>query len=357
MSMSWSRPGIRLQMRPSPSLRGPPSAVWSARTTFGSQARGAPPAPSLQAYWLMIGEIRENGRLRSEFCSRAGASAIERSVFDHPAHQFVKRDAGVLRHLRHQRGFGHSRLGIHFKADQALRTGKTVIVAKVGAGDPTAAKRTMRGECRALDFFVYDRGDRRRQQVLGAAWRIFGFVVVKLYRGHDLDHAEGPVAHDSTGELLARDVGLDKNPIAESAVGACQFLRRMPVILATDVYADAGACCQRLDNLRRRQQMALCHFRARRNHPSRHGNAGSLQHHLGGFLLHRERRREHTRMSVWNAKNFEHALQHAIFARTTVQYIERSIGFERTERCSDFAIDVDPADPIAGTLESVSACL
>ena len=81
--------------------------------------------------------------------------------------------------------------------------------------------------------------------------------------------------------------------------------------------------------------MALCCFLARRNHSSRHRNAGSLEYRLGDFLLHCERGREHARMRIWNAENLEHALQRSVFARTSMQHIECNIGLERAQRCGD----------------------
>ncbi len=97
--------------------------------------------------------------------------------------------------------------------------------------------------------------------MLRAAGRVFGFVVVELGVGDDLDDAERLVAHHRAGQFLAGDEGLDQHALAELPVRPRQFLRRMLVVLAHDEDADAGAFGHRLDHVRRRQQMFLAPLR------------------------------------------------------------------------------------------------
>ncbi len=75
--------------------------------------------------------------------------------------------------------------------------------------DAAAADRLVGRERLALDGGVDVRRDPRRQDVLRAARRILAFVIVKLLRGLDLDHAQGSIAHHGAGQLAPVDVALD----------------------------------------------------------------------------------------------------------------------------------------------------
>src|SRR5262245_16239461 len=189
--------------------------------------------------------------------------------------------------------------------------------------------------------------------MLRAPGRIFGFVVVKLHRRYDFDHAESLLAHHSAGKFLSRNIGLDENELAKSPVGTSQFLRRMLVILAHEENTNARSLRQGLDDVRERQRVLLCRFFAGDNLASGHRNTRALEHGLGSLLLHCERGRKHTGMRVWNAENFKHPLQRTVFAGAPMQYIERSIGLELAQCRSNVAIDVDPADLVARPFESI----
>src|SRR5215472_12867367 len=80
------------------------------------------------------------------------ASAVVRGVLHHPLHQLIERDARIGSKFRHERGLGHAGLGIDLKADQLSRP--PIVVAKVRAADPTAAKRVMRSQSQSSDLLV-----------------------------------------------------------------------------------------------------------------------------------------------------------------------------------------------------------
>src|SRR5215469_13112565 len=80
------------------------------------------------------------------------ASAAGRGVLHHPLHQLIERDARIGSKFRHERGLGHAGLGIDLKADQLSRP--PIVVAKVGAADPTAAERVMRSQSQSSDLLV-----------------------------------------------------------------------------------------------------------------------------------------------------------------------------------------------------------
>src|SRR5215472_14603727 len=76
--------------------------------------------------------------------------------------------------------------------------------------------------------------------MLGATWRIFGFVVVKFHGRDNLDHPERFLTHHCAGEFLAGNIRFNKHPLAEGPIRARQFLRRMLVIFAHYENTDAG---------------------------------------------------------------------------------------------------------------------
>src|SRR5215813_93452 len=96
--------------------------------------------------------------------------------------------------------------------------------------------------------------------MLGAAWRVFRFVVVEFHGGYDFDHPECLVSHHRAGDFLARNIRLNQYPLAECPVGPSQFLRRMLVILPYEKNADAGTLAYRLHDVGRWEQMAFCGF-------------------------------------------------------------------------------------------------
>ena len=61
----------------------------------------------------------------------AAVLPVATRLLHHPAHELGKRQPGVRRQLRNQRGRGHARLRIDFQADQLARAARRVVVAEV----------------------------------------------------------------------------------------------------------------------------------------------------------------------------------------------------------------------------------
>ena len=76
-------------------------------------------------------------------------------------------------------------------------------------------------------------------------------------------------------------------------------------------------------------------------------NAVGAKQRLGIVFLHRQRRRQHARMGVGNAEDFQQALQRAVLAGPAMQHIERDVGFGGAQGRRDVAGDVDRGDPVA----------
>ena len=183
--------------------------------------------------------------------------------------------------------------------------------------------------------------------MLGSARGVLGLVIVKACRRHDLDHAERLLAHDGAGQLLAGDVFFDDDPIAIRPILAIELLRRMGVIRRNDEYPDARALRDRLDHIRRRQQMSSRRFEPRGYESLGHRHASRSKQRLGDILLHGDRRGHHAGMGVGDASDFQETLERTVLAGTAVQDIERDIGFHGGEDGSDITADVDSGDAIA----------
>src|SRR5690554_5796748 len=110
----------------------------------------------------------------------------------------------MLAKLRHERGRRHAGLGVDLEEDQ-LACG--LVPAEVRARDPAAAERAMRGKRVRLDRAADLVWNARRQDVLRAAGRVLGLVVVELemVRGDDIYDLGHAVADDGAGELPPRD--------------------------------------------------------------------------------------------------------------------------------------------------------
>src|SRR5260221_6929729 len=125
------------------------------------------------------------GALR--FAARAMVSPVDRSVFDHPAHEFRETVAGMDGKIGYQRSAGHARLGVDFENDGlGLRTAR-VVITEVGARDTAAAQGPVGHQRIFLALPVDVVGDVGGENVLGAARRIFRDVIVESTLRYDVD--------------------------------------------------------------------------------------------------------------------------------------------------------------------------
>ena len=88
--------------------------------------------------------------------------------------------------LRHERGGRHARLRVDFEKNDAP---PLVIEPKIGASDSAAAKYPMRTYRDAHCITAHILGDRRGQNMLRSAFRIFSLVIVKARLRDDLCQA------------------------------------------------------------------------------------------------------------------------------------------------------------------------
>ena len=84
------------------------------------------------------------GRGAGDWLARLQMSArslpVATRLLDHPAHELGKRQSGVRRQLRNERGRRHAGLRIHFQADQLARAAGGVVVAEVRPRNAAAAQ-------------------------------------------------------------------------------------------------------------------------------------------------------------------------------------------------------------------------
>ena len=115
------------------------------------------------------------------------------------------------------------------------------------------------------------------------------------------------------------------------------------MLLGDDEHADARTLRHRLDDVGRRHRVRLGRLGGVDHLAIRHRDTGGRHHQLGDVLLHRQRRREHTGMSVGNRLDFQDALQRAVLARRAMQYVEGDIGLDRLQHGCDVAAHIDRA--------------
>src|SRR5579883_3214915 len=103
-----------------------------------------------------------------------------------------------------------------------------------------------------------------------SARRVFGLIIVKSHRRHDLDDAERLLTYDRAGQLLTRNVLFDDDPLPISPIRAIELLRRMGMLRRDDEDTDTGAFGDRLDHIRRRHDVLAPDLEAGSNHPLRY---------------------------------------------------------------------------------------
>src|SRR5215216_5942518 len=190
-----------------------------------------------------------------------------------------------------------------------------------------------------------------------AAGRVFRLIIIERDGRHDFDHAQGLIPHHRAGELLAGDVALHQDVIAERPIVAIKLLRRTVMILGDDEHPDAGALVDRLDDVRRRQRMLVGGLEPRHHAAFRHRNPRRRQDHLGQILLHGQRRGENAGVAVGHADRFEDALDRSVLTRPAVQHVESDVGLERLQHACNVATDIDPGRAIAVGVERLGTGL
>ena len=156
--------------------------------------------------------------------------------------------------------------------------------------------------------------------VARSASGVFRLVVIPAIC-QDFRHAQRAVAHDSAGQLPSRQEGFDHHGLGHLVR---QFRRSIRVGIH-QIDTDGRPLIIRLHHIGRRHDVIGHHGIFVGQNAFRNRQASSAIHILGALFIHRQRRRQHTRMRVRQTHPFQNALHTAVFAPTAMQTVEHNI--------------------------------
>src|SRR5205085_1318685 len=232
---------------------------------------------------------------------------IARGVLHDPAHQRAKIHADVPRLFGHERGWCHPRLRVYFQKNQFVPI-RRAVETKIGAADAAAAESLVCAHCDIHCLFCNVFRYARWQYVIGTAGSIFRLVVIKGGARHDFSDAKRALAHDSNGELASRYEFFDHDGLAERPGFAAELTWWAVVALADNENTDTRAFIDWLHHVRRLHRVTHTRFPARDNNALGNRQSDRAENILRALLVHGKCGREHTRMCVGNAQQFEEAL-------------------------------------------------
>src|SRR5690606_1182687 len=246
------------------STAGPPTTGWyTVNSSRGTASGHSRPPSAVTVHWtgaaapsVVISQILPPGNVvtRGRLAPAAPLVPLQAQL-DQTVDQFRVRQAGGFPQLGEHADVREAGHGVDLIHPDGLRL---LVHEKVHAGQPAPVHRLKRGHGHAAHLLRGGLADAGGNNQLGLTRHVFGFVIVKVARGHDFAR-NGPLGAVVAQNAAFHFAALRRRPLHDDfAVVAQRLLHRrvQPLRRRDAADADAGPQIGRLDETRIAQLVA-----------------------------------------------------------------------------------------------------